>query len=154
MALYRFFPLSDWTQIFIIRRFHHACRFPARANWHFQLLTYHYIARVTLVCSVGSKTRTNFSNPSPLLASIHLLNKFDSDNVNNSNLKYALFSMRNEWQFFYPTCVCVEGNYPSSCIFDIPQRLYSGIHTTYQQDTYKDFCCLVQCKSRAKHSYF
>ena len=49
MALDRFFPLSDWTQILIIRRFHHACRFPARVKSYFQLLTYHYIVRATLI---------------------------------------------------------------------------------------------------------
>ena len=48
MALHRFFPLFDWTQILIIRRFHYACRFSARVNSHFQLLTYQYIARATL----------------------------------------------------------------------------------------------------------
>ena len=55
MALDRFFPLSDWTQILIIRRFHHACRFPARVNSYFQLLTYHYIARATLIdCEISN----------------------------------------------------------------------------------------------------
>ena len=48
MAMDWVFPLSDWAKILIIRRFHHACRFPARVNWHFQLLTHHYIARATL----------------------------------------------------------------------------------------------------------
>ena len=43
------FPLSDWAEILIIRRFYHACRFAARVNWHFQLLTYHYIGWATLV---------------------------------------------------------------------------------------------------------
>ena len=46
----RVFPLSDWAKILIIRRFHHACRFAARENIYFQLLTYHYIARATLNC--------------------------------------------------------------------------------------------------------
>ena len=49
MALYRVFPLSQRAQILIIRRFHCACRFPARADMNFTLLTYHFIARATLL---------------------------------------------------------------------------------------------------------
>ena len=44
--------MSDWAKILIIRRFHRARRFAARAKSNFQLLTHHYIARATLVMKV------------------------------------------------------------------------------------------------------
>ena len=41
--------MSDWAEILIIRRFHRARRFAARKKLNFKLLTYHYIARATLL---------------------------------------------------------------------------------------------------------
>ena len=46
--MYRFFPLSDWTQILTMRIFHRACRNAAWKIAFFKLLTHHYIARTTL----------------------------------------------------------------------------------------------------------
>ena len=48
MDLLRVFPLSDWAKNLTMRIFYRACRNAARAFWHFQLLTHHYIARRTL----------------------------------------------------------------------------------------------------------
>ena len=49
MAVGRLKYLSERAKILIIRRFHHACRFAARVKSYFQLLTYHYIVRATLI---------------------------------------------------------------------------------------------------------
>ena len=48
MGLVWVFPLSDWAKNLIMRTFYCACWNAARKNWHFKLLTHHYIAPHTL----------------------------------------------------------------------------------------------------------
>ena len=52
MGLLHPLDLSDWAKNLTMRIFYCACRNPGRKNSHFQLLTHHYIARRTLICSI------------------------------------------------------------------------------------------------------
>ena len=61
MAVGRLKYLSDWAQILIIQRFHHACQFAAWKIWHFQLLTHHYIPRATHLMIFGSLIMSEFN---------------------------------------------------------------------------------------------
>ena len=87
MALYRVFPLSQRAQILIIRRFYCVCQFSARVNSYFQLLTYHYIARATLVVDA-----TKCGNLARFINHSFDVSKFDKIWPKNSKISRNFFS--------------------------------------------------------------